>query len=97
MEPKTEPQINKNTVDLEDWKSIISHPNFKKVRVYVNNRIKTLENALSFAIKNDKPSLDRSLQLEIFHAKKQELEQFISHIDIKVKQYFKHNKEGSNA
>lgn len=81
-------------IDLEDWKSIISHPNFKKVRVYITNRVQVIDNELDFTIKNSKPSLDISVQLAVLHAKKQELSAFLSHINYKLKQY--NTKEGSN-
>jgi len=83
------------TIDLEDWKSIISHPNFKKVRVYITNRLQSLDNELDFITRTNKPSLDRSLYISDLHAKKQELNAFLSHINHKLKQYNK--KENSNG
>ncbi len=89
------PQIVDKNIDLEDWKSIISHPNFKKVRVYITSRLNSIENELDFIVKSNKPSLDISLQLSVLHAKKQELNAFLSHTNYKLKQYNK--KEGNNA
>ena len=89
------PQIADKIIELEDWKSIISHPNFKRVRVYISNRINSIENELDFTVKMNKPSLDISVQLAVLHAKKQELNAFLSHINYKLKQYNK--KEGNNA
>lgn len=73
--------ISKELVKLDEWKAILSHPEFNNtVREYIVKRISDLQK-VSESINSQKKTLDGSIELGHQFSKIEELRAILAHFD----------------